>query len=175
MTRKTDIKMCRYKYCDHASRDIDITTDEYVAKGKVYYHKDCYKAKLRGDWKDEKTKADLQIIKNLWVDHISDSVNFSQLFVRLNELIEKGVDSDYLVFTMNYIISHKLNLNYPAGFHYFVEKKEIREAYAKKQLRDIGIGQQTFVVADDDDVTPKFAVNRKSNGFQSILNSRNKG
>ena len=74
MAKKSDIKTCRYEQCKHTTKDIDITCDEYVAKGNMYYHKDCYKAKINGEWKDKATKADLQLIKNLWLEHISKTV-----------------------------------------------------------------------------------------------------
>lgn len=169
MAKKTDIKTCRYKQCKHATKDIDITQDEYVAKGNMYYHKDCYKAKVSGEWKDENTKKDLQFIKTLWLENISKTVVYSQLFRTLNDLLARGIESDYLVFTLQYCIEHKLNLNYPAGFPYFVDKKEIKETYAKKKLASSGYNKNSFVAVENDDTAPKFSVNKKPNGFQSIL------
>ena len=169
MTKKSDIKACRYRQCKHATKDIDITCDEYVVKGNMYYHKDCYKAKVSGEWKDETTKADLQLIKNLWLKHISKTVVYSQLFKMLNDFIARGIESDYLVFVMNYVIEHKMNLNYPAGFKYYVDKKEIRDAYTKKKLSATGYSKDSFVAVEKKDTAPKFSVNQKPNGFQSII------
>lgn len=168
MAKKTDIKICRYKQCKHPTKEIDITMDEYVAKGNMYYHKDCYKAKEKGEWKDDKTKADLQLIKNMWVEHISKTVVYSQLFRCLNDLISRNIESEYLVFVMQYCIEHKLNLNYPAGLNYFVDKKEIKDAYTKKKLNTTGY-KQSFVAVENEEIAPKFSVNRKPNGFQSII------
>ena len=169
MTKKADIKTCRYNYCKHKTKDIDITQDEYVFKGNRYYHKDCYIAKTKGEQKDEKTKNDLQLIKTLWVDNISKTVVYSQLFRILNDLISRGIESDYLVFTLQYCIGHKLNLNYPAGFPYFVDKKEIKEAYAKKKLISSRFNKKTFVAVENEDAAPKFSVKEKPSGFQSIF------
>lgn len=169
MSKKTGIKTCRYKQCKHATKDIDVTKDEYVSKSNMYYHKDCYKAKVNGDWKDENTKKDLQFIKTLWLENISKTVVYSQLFRTLNDLLARGVESDYLVFALQYCIEHKFNLNHPAGFPYFVDKKEIKEAYAKKKNTSSGYNKNSFIAIETDDAAPKFSFNKKQNGFQSIL------
>lgn len=172
MSKKSDIKHCRYQQCKHDTNDIDITCDEYVVKGSMYYHKDCYKAKVNGEWKDEATKADLQLIKNLWFEHISKTVVYSQLFRVLNDFIERGVKSDYLVFVMNYVIENKLNLNYPAGFKYFVDKKEIKDAYAKKVNTPKGYDRELFSIKEKENEEPKFTVSKKSIGFNKILGGK---
>lgn len=127
----------------------------------------------KGEWKDEKTKADLQYIKNGWVTHISKTVIYSQLFQCLNELIARGISSDYLVFVFDYIVSHKLNLRHPKGFKYFVDKDEIKVAYKKQQSQKISsIKPSNFSGTTDSSDVPKFALNRKPNGFGSILNHK---
>lgn len=173
MAKESGIKTCRYRQCKHTAKDIDISCDEYVVKGNMYYHKDCYKAKVSGEWKDEATKADLQLIKNLWFEHINKTVVYSQLFRVLNDLIARGIESDYLVFVMNYIIEHKMNLNYPAGFKYFVDKKEIKDAYQKHLVAKSGVNNKlNFVVTDDNSNAPKFTVIQKPVGFKSILGGK---
>lgn len=167
MAKKSEIKICRYWQCKHTTKDIDISCDEYVVKGRMYYHKDCYKAKVSGEWKDETVKSDLQLIKNLWFKHISKTVVCSQLFMVLNDLIERGIESAYLVFVMNYIIEHKMNLNYPAGFRYYVDNPDIKKAYEKKNRKIIPPTE--FVATDNEDNAPKFSVNKKPSGFNSIL------
>lgn len=171
MAKKTDIKKCRYVHCKHLNKEINILCDEFKTIGKMYYHKDCYQAKIKGEWKDEKTKADLQLIKNLWIEHISDTVVYYQLFQCLNDLISQGIDSDYLVFTIQYCINNKLNLRYPRGFKYFVDNQEIKDAYKKKNQQTIL--QTNFLVTDtEDDIIPKFSINKKTEGFNSILGGR---
>lgn len=169
MAQKADIKICRYKYCKHNTKKIDISQDDYKANGSYYYHADCYKAKLNGEWKDENTKKDLQFIKKLWLENISKTVVYYQLFRVLNDLLARGIESDYLVFVMQYCIEHKLNLNYPGGFPYFIDKKEIKEAYTKKKLASSGYNKNVFIAVETEDTTPKFSVNKRPTGFQSIL------
>ena len=170
---KKDIRICRYIQCKHKTKEINIITDEYVNKGSMYYHKDCYKAKVNGEWKDEKTKRDLQTIKELWITHINNTVVYSALFRVLNELLQRGIDSDYLLFVMQYCIMKKLNLNYPNGFKYFVDKKEIKDAYAKKQLKDNGYNKESFIVVEDDKAPSFTAKLSKPKGFDSILKKKN--
>lgn len=164
------IKTCRYIKCKHDSKKINTAKEEYVVKNSQYYHKDCYHAKLNGEWKDEKTKSDLQLIKELWVENISETVVFSQLFYHLNKLLARGIDSEYLVFVMRYIIAHQLNLNYPPGFQYFVDNKKIKNAYAKEKLRANLVKSNAIKVKENDSDAPKFSVRKKQKGFQTILN-----
>lgn len=175
MSKKTDIKVCRYVDCPHG-KEIDITKDDYRIVGKtMYYHTDCLKKKKKGEWKDEKTKTDLQYIKNGWVTHISKTVIYSQLFQCLNELIARGISSDYLVFVFDYIVSHKLNLRHPKGFKYFVDKDEIKVAYKKQQSQKISSTKPSdFSGTADSSDAPTFTVKQKPVGFKGILGGGNK-
>lgn len=175
MSKKTDIKVCRYIDCPHGKK-IDITKDDYRVVGTtMYYHADCLKKKRKGEWKDEKTKADLQYIKNGWVKHISSTVIYSQLFQCLNELIARGISSDYLVFVFDYIVKHRLNLRHPKGFKYFVDKDEIKTAYKKQQTQKIvSTKPSDFSGTTDSLDAPTFTVKQKPVGFKSILGGGNK-
>lgn len=173
MGKKTDFKTCRYVNCKHSTKKIDITTEDYCVNGKMYFHPDCYKLKKNGEWKDEQTKKDLQYIKNGWVLHINNTVVYSQLFRCLNDLISRGISSEYLVFVFDYIVKNKMNLQHPAGFKYFVDKQEIKDAYRKHQLVKSGIKKQSdFTVTDDSSNAPTFKINQKPMGFQSILGGK---
>lgn len=175
MSKKTDIKVCRYVDCPHGKK-IDITKDDYRVIGStMYYHTDCLKKKRKGEWKDKKTKDDLQYIKNGWLKHISKTVIYSQLFQCLNELIARGISSDYLVFVFDYIVSHKLNLRHPKGFKYFVDKDEIKVAYKKQQSQKISSTKPNDFSGTADSLdAPTFTVKQKPVGFKSILGGGNK-
>lgn len=182
MAKKTDIKICRYAQCTHPNREINITCDAFETNGNCYYHTDCYASKVKQEeekkagreekvkkeQKDIKVRADMQLIKNLWIENISNTVVYSQLFRCLNDLLHQGVESGYLVFTMQYCVAHKLNLRYPFGFKYFVDKQEIKDAYRKKQLAQNKANQSNFSATDTDDA-PKFSINTKPTGFSRIL------
>lgn len=165
--------MCRYKTCKHESKDIDITKDDFVNEGKSFYHSDCYKAKTAEDEAKKKKTADLMYFRNLWIDNISNTVVCSQLFKIVNDLLSRGIELEYLIFVLEYCIEHKLNLNYPAGFYYFVDKEEIKMAYTKKKIIKSGYNKNSFMAIENDDTSPKFSVQKKSNGFQNILKNNN--
>lgn len=170
MSKKTDIKTCRYARCNHPDKLIDITKDNYHVEGRMYYHADCYNLKKKGDWKDEQTKKDLQYIKNQWVLNINQTVVYSQLFHCLNDLIARGVSSEYLVFVLDYVIKNKMNLRHPQGFKYYVDRQEIKDAYQKHLIAKSGAGNKSnFVVKDDSLNAPKFSINNKPKGFGSII------
>ena len=173
MSKKTDIKTCRYARCNHPDKLIDITKDNYHVEGRMYYHADCYNLKKKGDWKDEQTKKDLQYIKNQWVLNINQTVIYSQLFHCLNDLIARGVSSEYLVFVLDYVIKNKMNLRHPQGFKYYVDRQEIKDAYQKHLIAKSGANNKSnFVVTDDGSTAPKFSVTQKPQGFKSILGGK---
>lgn len=173
MSKKTDIKTCRYARCKHPDKLIDITKDDYHVDGRMYYHSDCYNLKRKGDWKDEQTKKDLQYIKNQWVLYINKTVIYNQLFHCLNDLIARGVSSEYLVFVFDYVIKNKMNLRHPQGFKYYVDKQEIKDAYQKHLIAKSGVSNKSnFVVTDDSSTAPKFSVKQKPQGFKSILGGK---
>ena len=176
MSKKADIKTCRFVGCPHGKK-IDISIDNYVIPKKgMYYHEDCYKKQKEGNWKDKQTRADLQYIKEQWVLRIDRDVIFSQLMRVLNDFIGRGVPSDYLVFAFDYVIQHKMKLNYPYGFKYYIDNKEIKEAYEKSKLPKIDNAK--FVVKSTEfeppqKVEPSPLIANKPKGFGSIL-CRNK-
>ena len=177
MSKKTDIKTCRFVGCPHGKK-IDITKDDYVMSGKgMYYHPDCLKKKQSGSWKSEQTKADLQYIKNQWALHIDKTVAFSQLLRVLNEFVARGVSSDYLVFAFDYVIKHKMKLNYPNGFKYYVEKPEIKAAYRKSKFEKVDQSKFTVEASNFDapqKTEPSPLISKRPQGFGSILRHKKK-
>ena len=177
MSKKADIKTCRFVGCPHGKK-IDISIDNYVIPKKgMYYHEDCYKKQKEGNWKDKQTRADLQYIKEQWVLRIDRDVIFSQLMRVLNDFIGRGVPSDYLVFAFDYVIQHKMKLHYPYGFKYYVDNKEIKEAYEKSKLPKID--NSKFVVKHTEfeppqKVEPSPLIANKPKGFGSILHRSKK-
>lgn len=173
MARKADIKTCRYQNCKHRDKQVNIAEQEYVAVGRSYYHADCYVQKDAMDKAEEKLKADIQLIKNMWVENISETVVLSQLYLELNKLIrERGISSEYVIFVMDYVIKNKCKLRYPGGLKYYVDKQDIKDAFAKKEVQK-KIANATFAVdVSSDDNSPKFSVNKRPSGFSSILSRR---
>lgn len=168
-----NIRTCRYSKCKHSDKKIDISTDDFVADGQKYYHKDCYESIQ----KESRVKSDFQYIKNQWVLHISNTVVYSQLYKVLNGFLERGVSSDYLVFCVDYIISHGMRINYPPGLNYYIDRPEIKKAYMKDKISKMKRSKSSSPVIDYEDPPENVESTQKKRpapkGFESILR-RNK-
>lgn len=151
---KDRTRVCKYKGCKHNDK-IHIDREEYIKEEKFFYHTDCYKE-----------KKDLMYFRNLWYERISPTVVVSQLNLIINEYLEKGVTTDYLIFVLEYVVQNHLNLRYPPGFRYFVDKDEIKKAYEKTNKKII---KNSDFVATEQDFSPVFSVPNKSSGFSKIL------
>ena len=182
---KKDIRICRYAHCLHNSKEIDISCEPYIQMKKTFYfHKDCFEAKQLAEKQakivkktenakkiaNKNTKADIEYIKNQWFLHISNTVVISELKRVLNDLIGRGISTEYLTFTMDYIVDHKMPLRYPNGIRYYVDKEEIKSAYQKEKLRKSGIKSFSDFTAEDSKNAPEFTINNSAKkGFGGIL------
>lgn len=126
---------CRYAFCPYPDKAIH-PEDNCKKVGRLYFHADCYEKKQKGEWKDSRTKADLQEIKIFWTENISNTVNYSRLFQVLNGFLARGISSDYLLFVVRYCVRKGYKLSYPDGLKYYLDKSEIKEAYKKKLVDD---------------------------------------
>lgn len=166
---KVDIKVCRYKNCKHADKSIDISKDDFVKAGRLFFHSDCYKEKTTNEEKEKATSADMQFIKNLWIENISQTVSIPLLFKILREYLDRGISSDYLVFVMQYIVSHHCKLNHPFGFRYYIDDDTIKMEYKKKIKPEIPKDAFSVVESQEEYTEKKFSAPKKLNGFGSIL------
>lgn len=162
-------RICRYACCQVEGKLINLETDEYEAEDKKFYHKECYERMKKDREEQAIINSDIACILDLWQKHISNTVNYGYLRKILNEYLERGISSDYMVFTMQYVVSHKLPLRYPPGFRYMLDKQEIQDAYQKQQAAKL-LKQQKEIKPRKTNA-PQFALNReKSCGFGTILN-----
>lgn len=113
----------------------------------------------------------MQLFRNLWVQKISATVVHSQLNKMLSQLISNGVSSDYMLFTLQYVIDNKKNLSYPSGFRYYLDYPEIKTAYEKAKVKKV-VETADFTVKESEDTAPKFSINKKPSGFNSILGGK---
>lgn len=159
--KKLSIVKCRYKSCPYGGI-INRDTDDFVEHGgHIYYHKDCYKAKVDKENKVEKTKVDLKEFRKLWCENISNTVVWSQLNKVLKEYLDRGVESDQLLFTLKYVIKHKWRLNYPPGFRYYIDNDEVKNAYKQEIYRRAQIKQSQRIIEIKKDEPQKFKVPKK--------------
>ena len=106
---------CFYNNCKlggNVEKDIAI---KYSSK---YYHKECLDKKLN------KEKA-MQLLKQK--GFVEKSINMALMtFVDKN-----GVDSEFVYFTVKYVVERKKVLNNPFGISYYLQNFEIIKAYQK--------------------------------------------
>lgn len=159
---KNPIKTCGYAKCRH-NRQLNIQTDEFVKLNSLYFHKDCFQE-----------RSDLQLIRNRWAECISENFSYSYLNKVLNSLLDKGYTSEYMVFTLEYVISHHMNLNYPNGFIYFLNNAKIQTAYKQRKLKQqIKEAEKNPKPPLNTSNEPKFTFKPKPRGFSTIF--QNKG
>ena len=156
MENKDRTRVCKYTNCKHNDK-VHIDIEPFVKGKDGFYHEDCYKE-----------KTDLQLFRSLWSENISPTVVFSDLNRILKQLLSiNGVSVDYLLFVLQYVIDNHCNLRYPAGFKYYVDNQNIKDAYEKKNRKIVS--PSNFVAKENKDDSPKFSINRKPSGFNSIL------
>ena len=173
---KSDLKICPYCKCPFPDHEVDISRDSFTkAKNGRYYHAECFEKEQKEKQRTTEEKADLALFMDLWNKHISNTVNYGMLRKILNEYMMRGVSTDYLLFCLQYIIANRCVLNYPNGFKYYVDRKEIKEAYEKKQIQKQydemkrEAAQNTQPIGSSN--APHFAVQKQqSQGFEKILN-----
>lgn len=114
---------CRYKYCRFGG---EVDKSQAVKDGNQYYHKECYQEK------EDKAK-----IRQLYVEYIDKNVNYSILNRTINNIVNsKGISSDFLLFTVMYIVSNKMNINTPMGLYYYIDNQRIKDAYNEYKLKE---------------------------------------
>ena len=123
--KKTKIYKCSFRHCQHES--CVISQDDAVMINKRYYHEDC-----------AKNYTNIEEINKLYYEKISNTVVMPQLVNVINNIIfKKKVDSSYLLFALKYSINTKKTINYPQGLHYIIDDYRIKEAWKKKQSRNV--------------------------------------
>ena len=126
---------CAYAHC--FCRDLPLTKETSQVKSNTKnqrYHNDCLKVSMN-----------LIEFKNVWQSGVNKAENWTRLTMILNRLVftpnEDYYDfckmsvverSEYMLFALRYIISHKFNLNYPEGFKFYIPNDEIMKAYESK-------------------------------------------
>lgn len=170
---RSKLKKCSYRNCNHSSKTIDTACEEYQLRKGKYYHPDCLISFEKNIDKETIISADIQLIKNMWIADISDTVVIPCLYAELNKLIaDRGISSKYVVFVVDYCIKNKCNLRYPGGLKYYVDRQEIKNAYEKEQAKEIVKKAEFIADISAEDTSPKFSINKKPTGFSSILSRR---
>lgn len=119
--KKKDTNTCAFKWCLHGGCGEKLHSHD----GKKY-HDDCFRA-----------SQDYDTIRDLWSKHFKkEKDTYAKLAMTYKRLLlEKGHDSDFILFCVRYGITNKI-LHYPLGLFYLVEDSKIKAAYVKKQCNE---------------------------------------
>lgn len=111
---------CRWSHCKHGG---EVSKEEAVHVGNMYYHKDCFQ---------EKSNID-QIIE-LYKARVDPDPIIPALRKVINDLIfKKGFDSGYVLYALQYCMDNGWNLRYPAGMYYVVKNDSAKAAWDNKK------------------------------------------
>jgi hypothetical protein len=106
---------CGYNHCKLGG---NVEKDVAIKYNKRYYHKQCYNKKI-------KKREIYDILRNN--GFVAKSINLA-----LKQIIDDdGTDVDLLLFTVNYVIDNRKELNNPFGLKYYIQNYEIIDKYKK--------------------------------------------
>jgi len=102
----------------------------------------------------------------LWQKYIDTNVIVSDLEHNVLNITRSGVQIDYVIYCLLYVIKHKMNLKYPAGLKYYINRYEIKRAFSlskinRVEIYDFNIGGEAK--------SPKFNYKPQEVGFLKIL------
>lgn len=159
-TAKPKMVKCRYKHCFHESKELN--AEDAVKVGvSAYYHQDCYK-----------TKQDIDEITKVFTERVNKNVVYPQLIRAINNIIfDKGNESGFLLYALNYCIDHGWKLQYPGGLYSVVQNKDAETAYQKMKQKKMQTEQQknSIFTVEDNQTTTFTYTTQKNKGFGVIL------
>lgn len=99
-----------------------IPAGEEVKGGNRYYHKKCFE-----------TKQNIEKIRDYYYEHVSNTVVMSQLVKVLNQIVfDKNVDSEYLLFSLQYAVENNLSIKAPYSLHYIIDYARVKNAWNRR-------------------------------------------
>ena len=150
--------VCGFKYCSHETKKVP--EGEAVKSGTKYFHEDCLKI-----------RDNMEAVKRVYYENVSNTVVMSQLVKVIQTIvINKGVDSEYLLFALKLAIANKIAINSPYGLHYIIDYSNIKNAWNAKQAN-----MQRKKTAELAKMQPRnsgvsfTAAKTKKDGFESIF------
>ena len=144
---------CFYSNCKLGG---SVEKDVAIKYNSKYYHKSCYDKKIN------KEKS-FQLLKEK--GFVAKSINMA-----LASFIDKnGTDSDFVYFTIKYVIENNKALNNPFGISYWLQNFDIIKEYTKyKNYKMIEERKNNQVDIEDVEV-PKFDRKIKPPKYLKIL------
>jgi len=149
---------CGFKYCSHENKKVP--EGEAIKSGTRYFHKDCLRV-----------RDNMDAVKRIYYENISNTVVIAQLVKVIQTIvINKGVDSEFLLFAIKYAVAKKMTIRSPYGLHYLIDNAMIKNAWNAKQAKEEKqkITELAKLQPRESEVTFTVA-KRKKEGFDSIF------
>ncbi len=102
----------------------------------------------------------------LWRKYIDKDVFPRELENNVKTIMKYGVQIDYIVYCLSYIINHNMPLRYPAGLKYYINRYEIKRAFSLSKINRVEI--YDFSIGGEAK-SPKFNYKPQEVGFLKIL------
>ena len=150
--------VCGFKYCSHENKKVPET--EAVKSGTRHFHEDCLRI-----------RDNMEAVKRIYYEKISSTVVMSQLVKVIQTIvIQKKVDSEYLLFAIKFVVAQKIPIRSPYGLHYIIDHADVKKAWNAKKANDerkkIAELAKTRPKEDAVVFTPK---QKQKNGFDCIF------
>lgn len=155
---------CAFKHCKHES--CEISQDDAVRVGNRYMHLDC-----------SKISENIIKVRDYYFENISKTVVMKQLVSVINNLVfTKGIDSEYLLFSLTHAVSANIPVKSPYGLHYLVDNQRIKALWEKKKASEIAEEIKRDANSDNEEPVRFTGFNYSSSdksGFGGILKGGN--
>ena len=113
------VYQCPWPDCKHPSREI--LPGEGVKVGKRWFHTDC-----------AHQKQGMIAIRDYYYENINKMVVMKLLVHTIkNVVLVKGIDPDYVLFTLKYAVKNNIPCKSPLSMHYFVGSPRFQDAWER--------------------------------------------
>lgn len=115
-----DSYKCGYSKCKSGGI---VSSLDSVIEGNKHYHLECLQDK------NNRIK-----IKELFLDRINSTEVISVLQKVINTIIDiRNISSEYLLYSLTYVINHHMNLNHAQGMYYIINNDIIKKSYLESK------------------------------------------
>lgn len=144
---------CFYSQCKLGG---NVEKDVAIKYNSKYYHQECYNKKIN------KEKA-MQLLKEK--GFVAKSISMA-----LSSFVDKkNIDSEFVYFTVKYVIENNKQINNPFGISYWLQNFDIIKEYEKYRNYKFIEARKNMEVKIDDVEIPKFDKKLKPPKYLKIL------
>jgi hypothetical protein len=115
---------CAYQHCPFGGQ---VDKEEAVEYKHRHYHKKCFQ-----------DVVNKEKIREYYLENVNKTEILSKLNAVISNIIDtKGVDSEFLLFAIQYAHKENIPIHTPMGLHYLVNNYKIKEAWKKEQVKKV--------------------------------------